>query len=75
MGKGKEIKPKDLVKFLQKIGFYEIHQKGSHLRLAHPDGRKITIAIHNKPISKGTLSVILRQAKLSKKEFLDLFYK
>ena len=64
----KEIRSKQLVRFLMRLGFYKLFQKGSHLRLAHSDGRKVTIAIHNKPISKGTLSVILKQANLSKKD-------
>ncbi len=62
------ILPKDLVNALMKLGFFKLRQKGSHLRLAHSDGRKITIALHPKPIPKGTLSAILRQAKISKKE-------
>lgn len=64
----REIRPKEIVRALLKLGFYKFHQKGSHLRLAHSDGRKVTIAIHNKPVSKGTFSVILRQAKLTKKD-------
>jgi len=68
----KEIRPRKLVKFLLKSGFYKLRQKGSHLRLIHPDGRKVTIAIHNKPISKGTLSATLRQANLSKKDLKKL---
>jgi predicted RNA binding protein YcfA (HicA-like mRNA interferase family) len=68
----KEIKPKELVNFLLKLGFHKIRQKGSHLRLSHPDGRKVTIAVHNKPISKGTLTAILRQAKLSKEDLRNL---
>ena len=66
----KEIKSKELVRYLLKLGFYKLYQKGSHLRLTHSDGRKVTIAVHSKPISKGTLSAILRQAEISKKEFL-----
>ena len=69
----KEIKPKELVKFFQKQGFSILYQKGSHVRLKHLDGRKITIALHNKSISKGTLSAILRQAQLSKEKFVKLF--
>jgi len=68
----KEVKPKEIVRALQKLGFYKLYQKGSHLRLAHPDGRKATIAIHSKPISKGTFSAILRQTKLTKKDLNKL---
>jgi len=71
----RDIKPKDLVRFFQKQGFSILRQKGSHVRLGHSDGRKITIAIHNKPISRGTLSAILRQSQFSKEEFVKLFKK
>ena len=26
---------------LQRLGFAEIHRKGSHLKMEHPDGRRI----------------------------------
>jgi predicted RNA binding protein YcfA (HicA-like mRNA interferase family) len=68
----KEIKPKEIVRALLKMGFYKLHQKGSHLRLGHPDGRKVTIALHPKPISRGTLASILRQSRITRKE-LDKF--
>jgi len=73
MTKLPQIRPRKLVKFFRKRGFEVIRQKGSHLRLAHPDGRKITVAVHNKPISPGTLNAILRQAQLERKKFIDLF--
>ena len=66
----REVKPKDVVRALQKIGFSIIHKKGSHVRLAHPDGRRVTIAIHTKPLALGTLASILRQAEITR-EALD----
>ena len=68
MSQVSQILPKDLVKVLMRLGFFQLRQTGSHLRLAHADGRKITIALRSKPIPKGTLSSIFRQAKISKKE-------
>ena len=68
MSKFSQILPKDLVRILLKLGFLKLRQKGSHLRLLHSDGRKITIALHPKPLSKGTLSAILRQAEISRKD-------
>lgn len=66
----REIYPKDAVKALQKLGFFVIRQKGSHVRLSHLDNkRQVTIAIHPKPLSLGTLHSILRQAEISRKEF------
>ena len=75
MTKLPQVKPRDLSKFFIKEGFIISRQIGSHQRLVHPDGRKVTIAIHNKPIPPGTLQAILRQANLAKDEFLELFKK
>lgn len=75
MSKLPQIKPRDLERFFLKQGFLIFRQVGSHLRLQHPDGRSITIAIHNQPISPGTFSSILRQAGLNRDEFLKLFSK
>ena len=75
MSKLPPIKSKDLVKIFQKEGFVISRQVGSHVRLVHPDGRKLTIALHNKEIPKGTLSAILRQAEISRKGLLVLLKK
>lgn len=63
-----QISPKDLVKALIKLDFCILRQKGSHIRLSHPNGCKLTVAIHSKPIPVGTLSNILRQANISREE-------
>ena len=68
-----QVTPKKLVKFFLKQGFVVRRQVGSHARLVHSDGRKITIAIHNKPIAPGTFQSILKQANLTREEFLKLF--
>ena len=73
MSKLPQITPKKLVKLFVKQGFTIRRQVGSHGRLVHADGRKITIAIHNKPIAPGTFQSILKQANLSRDEFLELF--
>ena len=60
------IKAKDLIKILNKIGFLEHRQKGSHLILKHNDGRRVIVAIHtSKDIPVGTLKAILKDMKLS----------
>ncbi|OGV96144.1 hypothetical protein A2W24_05260 [Microgenomates group bacterium RBG_16_45_19] len=64
------VKPKDLIKFFRKNGFKVARQTGSHVRLHHGDGRKITIAVHNRPLKKGTLRAILRQAEMTVEELL-----
>lgn len=65
-----QIKPLELIKFFKKQGFVTSRQTGSHQRLIHSDGRKLTIAVHNKPIAPGTLQAILKQAQINRKDFL-----
>ena len=63
----------DVIRVLFKLGF-EVKKKrrGSHLILKK-DSIRVTVSMHkNKDIPKGTLLSILRQAKISKKEFLEL---
>ena len=64
----KEVFPKDAIRALRKLGFFVAHQKGSHVRLMHRDGRKTTIAVHPKPLFVSTLYSILRQAGITREE-------
>lgn len=75
MPKLPQIKPGHLLRFFVKQGFVVARQTGSHTRLIHPDGRKITIAAHNKPIAPGTFNSILKQAEMDRNTFLKLFKK
>ena len=62
------------VNIFTKIGYSVDHQTGSHIILRHkdPPHRRLTIPNH-KEISKGTLRAIIRQAGLSRDEFIELF--
>jgi predicted RNA binding protein YcfA (HicA-like mRNA interferase family) len=63
----------ELITALQKIGFEVVRQKGSHVRLKHDDNRVVTIPIHaGKTLGKGLLLKILRDAELTKDEFISL---
>ncbi len=73
MGRLGQIKPGELSKFFQRIGFIVTRQTGSHQRLKHLDGRGITIAIHNQSIALGTLRAIIRQAGLTQDQFEKLW--
>jgi len=67
------IKPEKLVKALKKAGFEAVRQRGSHLRLKHPDGRVVTIPIHQgQDIGRGLLRKILRDADLNVDELINL---
>lgn len=65
------VKPKDLLRALSKEGF-EIKRSKKHAFLKHPDGRFTSISIHPKPIPKGTLRAILRQADLTPEKLKEL---
>lgn len=68
----RNIKGKELIKFLKKLGFEIVGKKGSHMRLTHADGRWTQVAVHPKPIPQGTLRTILRQIELGTEEFIKL---
>ena len=64
----------DLTKFLTKIGFQLIRQKGSHMFYRHQDGRTTVVPNHpGKKIKRGLLRGILNEIKLSKEEFFNLY--
>ena len=65
---------KKVVRALQRDGWVVVRQKGSHLRLqkhVHDETLKLTIPAH-RPIKRSTLSHILKQARLSVDNFLEL---
>ena len=72
----KEIKPlpaKKIVKALEKLGFEQVRQKGSHLFMRHPDGRITVVPIHpQESIGKGLINKILKDAKVSRDEWTEL---
>ncbi len=67
------ISSKEVIKTLTKIGYEVDHQTGSHiiLRQKQEPYRRLTIPNHRE-IARGTLRAIIREAGLSREEFLDL---
>ena len=63
----------EAIKALSKIGYEVDHQTGSHLILRHKKEphRRLTVPNH-KELAKGTLRAIIRQAGLTREEFLKL---
>jgi len=61
--------PKKLIKKLNKLGFIEDHQSGSHIVMFNPKSQKrAVIAMHLNDIPKGTLISLLREAGISREE-------
>ena len=76
MAKLPVIKAKELIKVLQKLGFFKYHQLGSHAQFKHPDGRRVTVPIHpGKDIGKKTLKGIIQDIDLTIEEFIKILRK
>ena len=60
---------KETIKVLEKIGYHQVRQRGSHIRLECPGRKSVTVPSH-KMIGRGLLRKIIRDAELSKEEFL-----
>ncbi|MGD2250087.1 MAG: type II toxin-antitoxin system HicA family toxin [Candidatus Methanofastidiosia archaeon] len=73
MSKLPVVSGKRVCKALKKVGYYIDHQNGGHiiLRNNYWPHRRLTVPNH-KEIAKGTLRAIIRQAGLTKDEFLKL---
>ncbi len=66
MPKLPRIKPAQVIKALQRAGFFIDHTTGSHYLLYKDDkSNPVTVAMHDKDLKLGTLKSILKQAKLS----------
>ncbi|MFH1545630.1 MAG: type II toxin-antitoxin system HicA family toxin [archaeon] len=74
MSKLPTVKPEKLIKIVKKLGFEEIHVKGSHHVFKHSDGRRLVVPVHKgKNIGKGLLlKIIKEQLKLTREEFQEL---
>ena len=62
-----------VIKILEKIGFQKVRQKGDHVFLKHPDGRTTVVPVHKgEEIGRGLLRKIIRDAKLTREDFLKI---
>jgi len=60
----------DVVAALTRGGFVRVSQRGSHVKMRRDD-RVAIVSIHRE-LAQGTLASILRQAGLSREEFVAL---
>jgi len=55
------LKPREVAGILERLGFLEVRQRGSHRQYRHPDGRATTVPFHaGRDISPTLLRVIAR---------------
>lgn len=62
------LKPEEVLKGLGSFGFYQVSQKGSHVKLTN--GSNVCIVPMHDEVAKGTLRSILIQANVSLEDFL-----
>ena len=64
------LKPRELIRALQRMGFRLLRRsKGSHRQFEHPDGRRTTVPVHKgRDIGPGLLKKILRDIEIDAQE-------
>ncbi|WP_083838655.1 type II toxin-antitoxin system HicA family toxin [Methanofollis liminatans] len=61
------------IRSFEKLGYQVVRQRGSHVRLVHPDQSKKPLTIpRHEVLGKGLLRKLLRDADISPEEFSTL---
>jgi predicted RNA binding protein YcfA (HicA-like mRNA interferase family) len=60
---------REVLAALGRLGFIEVHRKGSHVKMKHPHGRIIVFPFHDE-IDRYTLKGALRDANIEPDDFL-----
>ncbi len=61
----------DFVKVMRRIGYIWDHTEGSHMILIHPSGHRLSVPRH-KELGPGLLRALIKDAGLSREEFIRL---
>ncbi|WP_414621873.1 type II toxin-antitoxin system HicA family toxin [Calothrix sp. CCY 0018] len=72
MSKLPNISGKECIKALEKIGFYQKRQEGSHIIMRRDEPFTQVVVPNHSEIAKGTLRAIIRDIELSVEEFVSL---
>ena len=66
------LKPREVASLLERLGFVEVRQRGSHRQYRHPDGRETTVPFHQgRDISPTLLRKIARDLEITVEELLQ----
>jgi predicted RNA binding protein YcfA (HicA-like mRNA interferase family) len=68
---------KNLIAFLETLGFTVLRQKGSHVRMKSDDGRYTTVPVHSgEDLPKGLLRKIIREdLEMTLEDFVQAYEK
>ena len=65
------VKGKELVRALERAGFFVDRTRGSHVFLKHPDGRATAVPIHaRETLGPGLIRAILRDVEMNVDELV-----
>jgi predicted RNA binding protein YcfA (HicA-like mRNA interferase family) len=65
------LRPREVVAALEHTGFVVIRVAGSHYQLYNKSSRRhVTVPHHSRDLPRGTVAAILRQAGVTREEFL-----
>jgi predicted RNA binding protein YcfA (HicA-like mRNA interferase family) len=66
------LKPQEVIRMLENLGFVEVRQKGSHKQFRHEDGRATTMPFHKgRDIAPRLLRQIASDIGLTIEELLE----
>jgi predicted RNA binding protein YcfA (HicA-like mRNA interferase family) len=72
MPKLPSVKPRQLIRFLERAGFVLDHTSGSHLIYYNAvSRRRAVVPQHNRDLPKGTLMSLLREAGFTREDLID----
>ena len=72
MGHLPVLKPREVTRILEALGFTEVRQVGSHKQFRHADGRGTTVPFHKgRDISPILLRQIAKDIGMTAQEFLE----
>jgi mRNA interferase HicA len=64
---------REVIRALERYGFEQERQTGSHLTLRHPTlARKAVVPVHRGTLRRRTLFNIIRQAGIAPQDFMEL---
>lgn len=72
MGNIPVLKPTEVCRLLEALGFRLVRQRGSHLQYRHPDGRGTTVPMHKgRDIAPPLLRQITKDIRVPMEAFLS----
>ena len=67
------VRPRQVIRALERVGFAVDHQTGSHVVLRRAsDGRRVVVPWHSRDLGRGLTLRIIKSAGLTREEFTEL---